>query len=142
MRLVQAIAARTGRQTTAGILPPPPSGKEPDDEPAVLISEFVDDPDIEEILGGFVGRLQGQLDAMRRAMAHGNHDELRSLAHKLKGAGGSYGYPALSEKCRELEDAAKSQNATAAGPALDVVSMLIEAVQNGYETRARAGENA
>ena len=108
----------------------------------MLVSEFVDDPDIAEILGGFVGRLQEQLDAMRSALAFGNYEELRSLAHKLKGAGGSYGYPALSEKGRALENAAKNRSAAAAGPALDAVSTLIEAIQNGYATHARAGENA
>jgi HPt (histidine-containing phosphotransfer) domain-containing protein len=141
-RLVRAIAARAGRQTAADTAAPRPSGEEPDDQPAVLVSEFVGDPDIQEILGGFVSRLQEQLDAMRGALAHGDYEELRGLAHKLKGAGGSYGYPALSEKSHVLEDAAKSRSAAAAGPALDAVSTLIEAVQNGYATHARAGDNA
>ena len=75
---------------------------------AAIVSQFIDDPDMAEILQGFVGRLAGQLDAMRQALADGQHEELRRLAHKLKGAGGSYGYPSLTEACRLLEDAAKS----------------------------------
>ena len=67
------------------------------------------------ILPGFVDRLDDQLAAMHQALAHQQHDELRRLAHKLKGAGGSYGYPTLTDACKALEDTAKSADFAAEG---------------------------
>ena len=44
-----------------------------------IVSQFADDPEIAEILGGFVGRLAGQIDAMRQALADGRHEDLQRL---------------------------------------------------------------
>ena len=98
----------------------------------MIVSQFIDDPDMAEIIQGFVGRLAGQLGAMRQTLAVGQHEELRRLAHKLKGAGGSYGYPSLTDACKVLEDAAKLQDHAAAATALDTVATLIHAIEKGY----------
>ncbi len=98
----------------------------------MIVSQFIDDPDMAEIIQGFVGRLAGQLGAMRQTLADGQHEELRRLAHKLKGAGGSYGYPSLTDACKVLEDAAKLQDHAAAATALDTVATLIHAIEKGY----------
>ena len=39
-------------------------------------------------------------------------DELRQIAHKLKGSGQSYGFPEVSEICRRLEMAAELEDWT------------------------------
>ena len=106
----------------------------------ILISQFIDDPDMAPIIGGFVERLAGQLDAMRQTLDNGQHDQLRRLAHTLKGAGGSYGYPSLTEACRGLEEAAKQQDGAAAGAALAAVAVQIRAIQKGCPAGATMGE--
>ena len=45
---------------------------------------------------------------MSKALANNGFEELRRLSHQLKGAGGGYGYTSLTEKARQLEDAAKA----------------------------------
>ena len=50
----------------------------------IIISQFIDDPDIAPIIGGFVERLAGQLDAMRQVWDHGEHEQLRRLAQHFK----------------------------------------------------------
>ena len=104
------------------------------------MSQFIDDPDMAPIIQGFVGRLADQLDAMRQALAGGRHEELRRLAHKLKGAGGSYGYPSLTEACKVLEDSVKMGDNVAAGAALDGLAALIRAIENGCLADTLAGE--
>ena len=104
------------------------------------MSQFINDPDMTQILQGFVGRLADQLDAMRQALGGGRHEELRRLAHQLKGAGGSYGYPSLTEACKALEDSAKSEDIDAAGAALDRVAALIAAIENGCLADTLSGE--
>ena len=54
---------------------------------------------------------------------------LAALAHWLKGTGGSMGYEALLEPCRQLEEAAKAADFTAADDALLSLGRLCERMQ-------------
>ncbi len=130
--LLRAVADCLGKATAGAVDDAPPLKPLPlgDDRP--IISRFAGDPDLAELLAGFVGRLQDQVQAMRQALCDSRFDDLRRDAHKLKGAGGSYGYPMLTEACKNLEEAAKVQNAGAATTALDAVADLVRAIENGY----------
>ena len=90
-----------------------------------IVSQFVDDPEIATILGDFVGRLADQVgrDA-RGAWRPAGTKSFSAPAHRLKGAGGSYGYPSLTDACKLLEDAAKAGDNAAAGAALEAVAAL------------------
>ncbi len=103
-------------------------------EPAVgsFVSEFADEPEIAGILCEFVGRLAEQVEAMRAAYDGGRHEDLRRIAHRLKGAGGSYGYPCLTEAGRALEEAAKASDPHAEAAAFDSLAAVCAAVQEEY----------
>jgi len=47
---------------------------------------------------------------MRDAVTKADYETVRSLAHSLKGAGGGYGFDALSEIAAAIEQAAKAKN--------------------------------
>jgi CheY-like chemotaxis protein len=104
-----------------------------------LVSLFIDDPDMAPIIQRFIGRLAEQLDAMHETLAGHAHDELRRLAHKLKGAGGSYGYPQLTDACRVLEDAAIAKDVAAENAGLAKVEVLIRAIQKASITSPSTG---
>jgi HPt (histidine-containing phosphotransfer) domain-containing protein len=104
-----------------------------------LVSEFIDDPDMAAIIQQFVSRLPDQLAAMRDTLAKTQYEDLRRLAHTLKGAGGSYGYPLLTEVSAILENAAKSQDFANAQAALDALTTAVQAVQRGCPTAVVAG---
>ncbi len=91
------------------------------------------------ILDKFFGRLPSHVEAMHHAHADGQHREVQRLAHQLKGAGGAYGYPSLTEASRVLEDSAKAQDRTAEGAALEALGAVSLAIQDGYETHVPAG---
>ena len=135
MLLIRTIAAHLADRPKPKALPEAPS-------PVVgaIVSQFITDSDIAEILQSFVDRLSGQLDDMRRSLAQGLYDELRRSAHKLKGAGGSYGYPSLTEACRVLENAAKMNDVVASHAAIDSVAAIIRAIENGYYSSAVPGK--
>ena len=105
-----------------------------------ILSAFADDADLIEIIDIFVSDLPSKLTAMREALANNHHEELQRLAHQLKGAGGSYGYPQLTEVSKTLESAAKIQDVEGAGMALGELSKLCEAVANGHNTEATLEE--
>ena len=66
-------------------------------------------PQFAKIVRKFVGRLAEQLDAMDRALAAGNCQELAQLAHWLKGSGGNVGFGAFHEPALRLEQLAISE---------------------------------
>ena len=131
-QLIQTIARHVGKAAAAGEAKPGASGSSPAVEDGPIVSRFADDPEIAEILGGFVKRLAAQVEAMRTGYESGRHDDLRRLAHRLKGAGGSYGYPSLTEACGALEEATRSSDQRAEAAALDAVAAISEAIQRGY----------
>ena len=140
LQLLQTIAAYVGRKIADGADAAGPTPELSRDDEAV-VSQFADNPEIATILGDFVERLAGQVDAMREAHAAGRHEELQRAAHRLKGAGGSYGYPSLTDACKLLEDAAKAGDNAAAGAALEAVAALGQAIQIGYGAASPGREN-
>ena len=104
-------------------------------------SELADDPDLADILNDFVLGLPDQLARMREALADKRFDDLRRIAHQLKGAGGGYGYPALTESARGLENAAQAECSENALLSLSQLSTLCYAVQAGHEASVAKREN-
>jgi CheY-like chemotaxis protein/HPt (histidine-containing phosphotransfer) domain-containing protein len=109
--------------------------------PDTIRSEYADDPDMKEIIGEFVGQLGGFVAEMAEALANNCHEELRRLAHQLKGAGGGYGYQTLTETAKVIEDAAKAEDIEAAKLAMNELSRLCGAVAAGWETVTHAQED-
>lgn len=81
------------------------------DSDEVLYSFYADDPDMDELIAGFVERLPGQVKAIRSAAEQADFDALRRLAHQIKGAAGGYGFMSVSEQAAALEEVAKTANA-------------------------------
>ncbi len=71
------------------------------------ISEFADDPELKELVSFFVERLGERIAALEQSLADGDLAELASIAHQLKGSGGSYGFPVITERAKIVEERAK-----------------------------------
>ena len=96
-----------------------------------ISSQFANDPALAGILPGFVERLPSQLDALSKALDEDRLEDAERLAHRMKGAGGSYGYPTLSEVAKSLELAAKARDVGAAASALVGIKVVCAAIQAG-----------
>lgn len=68
------------------------------------------DPDLEELIPGFLNNRTADLTTLRDALAVANYQSLQSLGHSLKGVGGGYGFTGMSEIGAAIETAAKQQN--------------------------------
>lgn len=86
-----------------------------------IYSAFADDSDFRELLEEFAAALPKRRDGLQAAYRAGAFDELRSRAHQLKGAGGGFGFPQLSELAAELELASQSQDAAELGEKLESI---------------------
>jgi PAS domain S-box-containing protein len=141
-RLIRTVAQYAGR-ASAGNEQASPSGDEI--QPAAgeaIRSEFADDPEIAAILKGFIAGLEGQVGAMHKALADHRYEDLQRAAHQMKGSAGSYGYPALTDAAKALEDAMKNRDLAAAVPALERVAALCRAIEENHQPCARAGGGA
>ena len=101
-----------------------------------ISSEFADDPQLADILPGFIERLPGQVDSLCAALQEERLEEVERLAHRITGVGGGYGYPTLSEAASSLELAAKAQNMGRATLALAGVKKVCAAIQTGWARHA------
>ncbi len=76
-------------------------------------------PRLARVAAEFCTKLPSKLDEMQAALDDGHLETLGTLAHWLKGAGGSVGFDALFEPARDLEAAAKAADGAAAGQCLE-----------------------
>ncbi len=106
-----------------------------------VVSEYADDPALAGILEVFVTGLTGKVHAMKDHLANGNLDELERLAHQLKGAGGSYGYPIITEAAAGIEAACQKGDKEAVPRGIDLLERLCGAITAGFEktTKSPAG---
>jgi len=75
----------------------------------------------------FLDELPSRLAALHNLLEQQNFPELARLAHQLKGAGGSYGFPQLTPLAAQLEQLAKIQaDETALRAALDKLIEMTE----------------
>jgi two-component system sensor histidine kinase/response regulator len=73
----------------------------------------MDQPELQRIVEHFVDKLHDKLGEMQLAVGQGDLPKLADLAHWLKGTGGSVGFNCLTERARQLEQAAKQSAAAA-----------------------------
>ena len=132
-QMLLTIAWQAGRiiPEAADLSPQDGGDAHPADE-TEIISIYADDPDIVPILEGYVARLQAQVDDMRAALGNAQFVDLQRLAHRLKGSGGNYGYPMLTEAAGKLEEAAKARDLRSAGEALHRIALLCQAIERGF----------
>ena len=69
------------------------------------------DPDIAELIPGFLENRRKDIAAMLDAVQQGDFESVQVLGHSMKGAGGGYGFDAITEIGAALEQAAKQRNA-------------------------------
>ena len=74
-----------------------------DADESVLISELLDDPDMFPLVQGFLLLLAERIALIEQQRELGQRAELTSLAHRLKGAAGGYGFPTITEAARTVE---------------------------------------
>lgn len=73
----------------------------PDQSP--IKSEYAGDVDMTELIDYFVAELGARSEQIAGLLSARKLDELRVVAHQLKGSAGGYGYPALSDAAAVLE---------------------------------------
>jgi HPt (histidine-containing phosphotransfer) domain-containing protein len=68
---------------------------------------------LEDLVPGFLENRRADVEVIDGALARGDFESLERLGHRLKGDGGGYGFPVISEIGRGLEHAARDRDAAA-----------------------------
>ncbi len=87
-----------------------------------------EDASFADIVVQFVEGLSSRLETMGKALGASDFEALRTAAHQLKGSGGGYGYPTLSERAAMLEKHAKTCAIDDCQQALNELKSLCERV--------------
>jgi CheY-like chemotaxis protein len=115
--VAERIEARSGAQPVPRMLAPVStsavaSGEVPNssartrtDGLVPLASIFADDPDLAELVLAFVASLPDRIRDLRGAIDREDVPTVRRVAHQLKGAGGGYGFPAITDAAGAVESA-------------------------------------
>jgi len=85
-------------------------------------SSFEDDADMMEIVREFASDAPQRADEIEQYLQSGDLSGLQTLAHQLKGAGGGYGFDAITETAAALEAAIRQD---AGEPAIKEASAVV-----------------
>ncbi len=147
--LVLRDAARPLSQTGAEAngaeqaVPEATDGDAAGDGPPIVSRLPIHDPRFRGIISRFAERLAQQLVAMDEAAVRRDFKELASLAHWLKGAGGTVGFDVFTEPARHLEEHARAGNEDQVEAAMAVLRGLARRIdlpsdEPGYDPLATA----
>jgi HPt (histidine-containing phosphotransfer) domain-containing protein len=108
---------------------------------APLRSAVDDDPVVLEYLPEFVGQLPAQVSAMEALLAEQDLATLAKHVHQLKGSGGLYGFPQITDAAAEAERRVKEHEPLEAVrqgvEALVKLVRRVEGYQSGKERQPR-----
>jgi CheY-like chemotaxis protein len=88
----------------------------------MLRSTFAYDRDMKDVLAEFVTKLPMQVSRLGALLQEKNLEELRRAVHQLKGAGGGYGFPAITET------AAAAEQRIRAADSLDAIAVNVQSL--------------
>ncbi|MFO0773414.1 MAG: Hpt domain-containing protein [Nitrospiraceae bacterium] len=91
------------------------------------------DASFEPLIPKFLTNRRNELQTMTDALKRQDYETVRKVAHGIKGAGGTYGFDALSAVAAGLEQAAKHGDGGAIAAGLDRLTMYLQGVRVEYE---------
>lgn len=91
---------------------------------APILPDYAADPTLLPLIRDYVAELPSRIAELRQALEAGMLDRVSSLAHQLRGIGGSYGYPALTESGGLIEDAIRE------GQPIELIAELVAELED------------
>jgi len=87
---------------------------------------------MEDVVPGYLAKRRAEVAVYRQALADGNFETIRMLAHKTKGTGAGYGFPVLTELGAVLEKAAQRRDAGEIRTRTDELAGYLASVELEY----------
>ena len=68
-----------------------------------LLSDFHQDADMRPIVVMFLNEIPTRIETLRKFLESEDRPQFRRVVHQIKGAGGGYGFPPISDAAARLE---------------------------------------
>ena len=90
------------------------------------------DPDIADLIPGFLENRHKDIKTMGEAVTQGDFEAIQVLGHSMKGAGGSYGFDAITDIGKALEQAAIAKDSGGIKKSVQELSAYLDCVEVVY----------
>lgn len=91
------------------------------------------DPDLEDLIPGFLENRRNDVSLILEALDEDDLETVRSLGHGMKGAGGGYGFDAITDMGAVLEKAAQRKDMSAIRECVAELSSYLDRVRTVSE---------
>ncbi len=99
-----------------------------------LVSELLNEsPDLADLIEDFVKQFPELINELEHAHAKEDWVELNKLVHNLKGLGGGYGYPQISDIALTIEGDVQNNNFDSLKTQFDELRQLQKRIELGIE---------
>ena len=107
----------------------------------MITSEILlEDPELIDLIDKFMTRLPAMRDSINLANVEKNDEEFSNLIHQLKGVGGGYGYPMLTELCANIEVQMKDNNEDKLASLMKEFNQMAEDILAGSDDNHKIAE--
>lgn len=87
------------------------------------------DPEIMDIVPGFLDNRKKDVMSMLEALENGDYETIRMLGHSMKGSGGGYGFDTISEIGNSIEQEAKNRNVKGIRRNIEELATYLERIE-------------
>lgn len=87
------------------------------------------DPDLEDIVPGFLENMNEDLQSILDALDKNDFESARVLGHSMKGSGGGYGFDAITDMGRSIEEASEARDAEAVKSKVSEIENYLQRVE-------------
>jgi len=91
------------------------------------------DRDLEDLIPGFLRNRIKDIESIKNALEKRDYESIRILGHSMKGAGGGYGFDAITDIGRSIEEAAKANDSKAVITGAEALSAYLDKVEVVFE---------
>ncbi len=91
------------------------------------------DPDLEDLIPGFLGNRRHDVDRIRQLLASADFDQVRLIGHSMKGSGGGYGFDPITDYGGEIEEAALLKDGVAIEAAVGKLADYLDRVEPVFD---------
>jgi len=91
------------------------------------------DPDLEDLIPGFLENRHKEIQSVFEALARDDYAAIATIGHTMKGVGGGYGFDAITDIGRSVEQAAKDKNRAKIKASLNKLSDYLGRIEIVFE---------
>lgn len=91
------------------------------------------DKDLEDLIPGYIENRRRDITSIEEALKKNDFETIRILGHSMKGSGGGYGFDAITDIGKRIEEAAKVMEPGEIGKQIASLSEYLHNINIVYE---------